>query len=66
MHNIHKQVSLILFELFAFYKVYLYCIYIHLSHHDNEYRISLLNWTQAIQLEVPINNRRKILFSWLF
>jgi len=66
MYNIHRQVLLILFELFAFYKVYLYCIYIHLRHHNNEYRISLLNWIQTIQLEVPINKRRKILFSWLF
>jgi hypothetical protein len=45
MHNLQKQVLLILFELFALYK-FTY-IYIHLTHHDNEYRISLLNWMQA-------------------
>jgi len=32
----------------------------HLTHRDNEYRIRLLNWIQAIQLEVSVNNRRKI------
>jgi len=66
VRNIQKQELLILFELFAFYNVYLYCIYTHLSHRDKEYRISLLNWIQAMQLEVPVNNKRKILFSWLF